>query len=699
MREKIKIASLLLTSSLMWGQSQINVTAPAPPMVNKNQISVSVSGVPGTQQYYYWVVARYPSGNSLASGPAFIKNAPDTLSAGNFVTINWVGVSGALGYDVLRATTPNLPNGTTNLRVGGVGVVGTTVNDITNALGSYTLNTQGSAQVTFFLDNINYTTPQLSLQNLDTGIVSIGGLVTYPTFGFIQNGSQSSTQYNSYAYYVQLPSYNPTGQSVYSSMWYDLGGFPVNALVGSPINTVPFESDTFRFSGMVNSGKQDLVAIYQGTGGGALTGIALYTQNSAFGDAPFMYAANFHVAGCEGFKCNGSTYPDHAPAVMIGVEVDEEIRSVATHGIGVYSVCVNCLATGNSSSFLADSQKSLQIGDPAHKPWTYAYNSAAGGAIHGMQLNPLLDPNENIGAAKSDSQDAQLCAYTDNLNPPTKSCLAMLFTSNQVTQILSPGSRIYLLNDTGNALSTLHSQLFANAYTAVGPTGLTNTDMGEFVSNVGAAGVVNLTLPNTVVAGLYGYFTVLASQTLNISAGANTIQFGNVTGTTLSSNQSGSSVEIYGVSPTAWVVHTALGFWALDGSTIVNTQRDLNWVSNAGGATVATGVDTFFAIGAPSPSTEGTRQWTTPYAITATGLYLYMTTNATGGAGNTVVTLKKNTAATAITFNVPFASLAGTYSDVAHTVTYAAGDRLGIEVNNGTNGSTGGICCWVVTYK
>lgn len=693
------LISLLISVGVVFGQlaPQQSITFKQNPPGGVSGASVQKTGVGGSRTCYYWVVADFPIGSSDPTGPIPVNGCPDSFSVSNYVTVSWNVVSLATSYDVLRTTTNSFPSGTNSIAVI-KNTTATSVNDQSDTLTTYTLNTAGAATAVLGLNNISYTTPMFEMTS--NNITSQGGLITYPQFGFIQNTGTASAIYNSYQYFLQAPTYNRTAQNVFSNMWFDIGGFPAASLVGSSINTVPVESDSFRFTcNNIFGGRNNCLNSYIAVGGNSLTGNALYTQASAFGDAPFMYAANFHASGCEGFKCNGTTYPDHAPATLIGVEVDTEIRNAATHGIGVYNVCVNCLATGTSSAFLSDSQKSLQIGDPAHQPWTYAYNSAAGAAIHGMQLNPLLDPNENVGAAKSDSQDAQTCAYTDNLNPPTKECSIWYTTSNGVTQILAPESKVYLLNSAGNAISTLHSQLLANAYTAVGPTSLTNTTMEEFITNTGAAGVVNLTLPNTVVAGLRAYFFIAANQTMNISAGANTIQVGASTGTTVSSSTPGSNITIIGTSPTTWAVESALGVWALDSTLIINSLADHNWSSTAGGSTVATGITTYFTMGAAAPGTEGTRLWVVPRTATLTGLGCYMTTAATGTAGNTVVTLRKNLANTTITYNIPFGSVAGAFSDSSHTVSAAAGDRLAIQVANGTDGTTGSLAGFWVTYR
>ena len=151
---------LLLPIGLMaqtdLGQS-LQLTAPPPPSVNG--VTAETVGGTGGGTYYYWVVARYPIGNSSPEGPAEVIDAPN-LTATTFVRVRWNAQPGALTYDVLRTITPNVPSGATNSAVV-IGTALTTVNDTGGALVAYTVTTAGAARAIVGLDNQNYTAPKV----------------------------------------------------------------------------------------------------------------------------------------------------------------------------------------------------------------------------------------------------------------------------------------------------------------------------------------------------------------------------------------------------------------------------------------------------------------------------------------------------------------------------------------------------------
>ena len=105
-----------------WGQApgsnnnQVILTATPPPVVNS--VNANVVGTAGVRTFYYWVVAKYPAGNAVPQGPVGVFNAPNAMSVSNYVRVAWTGIPGASSYDVLRTTTPNLPNGSASILVG-----------------------------------------------------------------------------------------------------------------------------------------------------------------------------------------------------------------------------------------------------------------------------------------------------------------------------------------------------------------------------------------------------------------------------------------------------------------------------------------------------------------------------------------------------------------------------------------------------
>lgn len=160
----------------------IILRAQPPPAVYN--AGAQVVGTPGSRVYYYWVVAHYFVGNSVPYGPAQVTNAPNTLSGSNYVAISWP-LNTAASYDILRTTTPALPQGTANIAVA-TGVTGSTVNDQSNSLSSYTVSAAGPAETKVALDNTNhphptgifgggFITPSLRANGVPTGIPCVRG--------------------------------------------------------------------------------------------------------------------------------------------------------------------------------------------------------------------------------------------------------------------------------------------------------------------------------------------------------------------------------------------------------------------------------------------------------------------------------------------------------------------------------------------
>lgn len=115
--------------------------------------SIQLSGNPGPQTIFYWVVAEYPVGNATLTGPLAITNAPNTLSASNFVQIAPILPAGATAYDLLKTLTTIPPGGACACAVATGVAVGTVTNDQSNATGAYTVST------------VNVNSLRLTLQN------------------------------------------------------------------------------------------------------------------------------------------------------------------------------------------------------------------------------------------------------------------------------------------------------------------------------------------------------------------------------------------------------------------------------------------------------------------------------------------------------------------------------------------------------
>ncbi len=173
----------LFLCSPSWGQAP-NVTGTQPitsqtygiSLLNAPQSPQSLTdsqfGVPGPTSsiYYYWVVADFLVGNSTPAGPIPAYNSATTLNGSNYNMLAWAPVQNAVSYDVLRTTTPVMPTGACACAVV-VATASTTVNDQSNSLNAYTVNTFNPNSVFAQLDN-EAVGPSTSLVTIRQGAIS-----------------------------------------------------------------------------------------------------------------------------------------------------------------------------------------------------------------------------------------------------------------------------------------------------------------------------------------------------------------------------------------------------------------------------------------------------------------------------------------------------------------------------------------------
>lgn len=153
----ILILSELLLAAMFSGighaqQNQVQFLANGPVPVSGG--NASVVGTAGLTTYYYWIVAKYPIGNSVPLGPITLNNAPNTLSGGNYVQLNWNGVVGATGYDIIKSTTNSLPN--TGVFSLVLNTAATTYNDTGQSLSAYSVTSAGSVRGSIVLNAVDY---------------------------------------------------------------------------------------------------------------------------------------------------------------------------------------------------------------------------------------------------------------------------------------------------------------------------------------------------------------------------------------------------------------------------------------------------------------------------------------------------------------------------------------------------------------
>jgi hypothetical protein len=101
--------------------------------------------------------------------------------------------------------------------------------------------------------------------------------------------------------------------------------------------------------------------------------------------------------------------------------------------------------------------------------------------------------------------------------------------------------------------------------------------------------------------------------------------------------------------------------------------------------------------GGSATATENQRQTPIPRATTVRNLY-FVTSAAQPGDGALTVTLRKNGVDTAVTLTVAAGAAAGTFSDLTHSVAFAAGDLLSIKLVNASPGTvSAAVVGWSVT--
>ena len=176
---------------LGWAQSTLqgvnSIVWNTPQKVSATPPSISVIGQSGNTSYYYWVVANFGSGKASPSSPTLVSNAPLGLNSNNYLNISWNGVTGAISYDLLRTTTPNLPTTPSAIAV----VLGTTslnFKDQGLPLQNYSLTTQVNNGCVW---SMNSSTGMINTPCL-TNIVSGSSLPSGTGLVAVANGNSST---------------------------------------------------------------------------------------------------------------------------------------------------------------------------------------------------------------------------------------------------------------------------------------------------------------------------------------------------------------------------------------------------------------------------------------------------------------------------------------------------------------------------
>jgi hypothetical protein len=189
------LAILLLFGASLWGQVDgtlhLFVGSPASPA----NVSTTLTGPLGPATICYTVVARYPVGNATLLQPSCITTGPNQLTNTNFITVSWAPLQGATGYDVLRLPGQTVQS-CSNCLLQSNGT-STSVADIGNSLGAYTINDVGGAQCVFYINNRDYPQPRVVEQCAFP--FQLGGCLIFP------DGTQQCTAATSSPPSTQVP--------------------------------------------------------------------------------------------------------------------------------------------------------------------------------------------------------------------------------------------------------------------------------------------------------------------------------------------------------------------------------------------------------------------------------------------------------------------------------------------------------------
>ena len=476
------------------------------------------------------------------------------------------------------------------------------------------------------------------------------GNVVLSDFASASNGTGT---YNTYSYQFAAPSFNQAS-NVATSYWYDYAGsssgsFPVGSMVGNPTTGPAHASSLLRLSDYpgYNTHRQTL-EIYTGINGAVTTlgHIGEEIQLSLFGDgASEGLGLNIHMADCEGFKCLGTTFPDHWAKRMYGAEIDMEMRTTAAQvaacagdptqcqqHFGLYIAAVNSTQQASqggmsAAGVLVDGTSSSATGGPGLSTvygFGQAFISLPGAATIGLQLSPLKSPLwQDHGNEVSNSQPIVLSSYTapDTGSGPTTDFASIYHNSNGTLTFKAGGSnKVFLSDSTGTALAGLQ---FASASTTLSAdTTLISTQLGQTIT-----GNHNYTLPTPTRAGQWIAFYAAGGGSIQATApGGVTIRDG-IQGslTEVSSTVAGSWILLEATGTTAYAVRQKIGRW----------DSDLGWLPDQ------------VALTFGATSTDGIA-----YAATITGMQgvnpntiLCLSPNFTSAAGSQTLAINGGAAA------------------------------------------------------
>lgn len=137
---------------------------------------------------------------------------------------------------------------------------------------------------------------------------------------------------------------------------------------------------------------------------------------------------------------------------------------------------------------------------------------------------------------------------------------------------------------------------------------------------------------------------------------------------------------------------TTTGFIFPDSST--QSTAAVQVLAGCIGGSITASTLTYASFSGSSTSfNEANRQIVIPFSSTISNLSL-TTTGAQPASGTFTITVRKNSADTALAIVIPVSGAAGTYSDNVNSVSFSAGDTMSIQMNNAASAVTGNVGCY-----
>lgn len=364
--------------------------SPAAPLL----VTATANSPFGQSSYCYWVVVVYPIGKSTPSAPSCLSNAIETSS----VLISWSAAQGASSYDVLRTTTPILPNVTSSIAVA-TAVSGTTQTDSFGALSSYTITSAVPATANLYLDNTAFSTPQL--RAIVTGVGGTSAFNLGSGGGGTPGGSSGQVQYNNSGAFGGFTVSGDATLNTGTGVLTVGNGAITNAKLANSLTTVNGQTCTLGSTCNANAGAAaHSVALNEGSGA-AFAAATIGTSGRLLIDQGAAADPSFNAVSGDGTitsggvltvtQVNGATVPTSAKLISTNGSKQLVAASAETAPITVSATggiaCATCATTSSGGALSGTAPITLSAGGAVGINFTANLQNSGGSldTIQGIQ--------------------------------------------------------------------------------------------------------------------------------------------------------------------------------------------------------------------------------------------------------------------------------------------------------------------------